>query len=112
MQLSLKYLVLRTKNIDKLKLFYETVGLSFVKEQHGEGPWHYSCAIGNFVLEIYPAADAASKDMMGFKIENLEEKIQELQKIGVQIKTPIKQKAHPKRAVVYDYDGRIVELTE
>lgn len=112
MMATVSYLVMRTKDADKLKIFYETIGLSFVKEQHGEGPWHYSCMLGNFVLEIYPATDAISKDMLGFKVDNLESRLQELQKIGAQVKTRLSQKTHKKKAVVYDYDGRIVELIE
>jgi len=109
---TISYIALRTKDIDKLKIFYETIGLSFVKEQHGEGPWHYSCRIGNFVLEIYPSSDAISKDRLGFKVDNLESRLQELQKIGAQIKTQLSQKTHKKRVVIYDYDWRIVELIE
>lgn len=47
-------LVIRTDNIIKMKDFFNKFGLDFEKEQHGQGPEHYACQIGNDVFEIYP----------------------------------------------------------
>ena len=33
---------------------FECLGLTFVREQHGEGPEHYACEKDGRVLEIYP----------------------------------------------------------
>ncbi len=35
--------------------FYETLGLNFILEKHGDGPEHFSCKIGEgLMLELYP----------------------------------------------------------
>lgn len=46
--------VLRTDDIEAMKRFLENFGLTFVEEQHGDGPVHYSCETGEKVFEIYP----------------------------------------------------------
>ena len=46
--------VMRVADIDRVKEFFENFGLSFVKEQHGDGPVHYACEVAGSVLEIYP----------------------------------------------------------
>lgn len=47
-------LVLRTEDMDRLKKFFERLGLSFVEEKHGGGPAHFATQHGETVLEIYP----------------------------------------------------------
>ena len=46
--------VLRVTDIEQMKTFLECFGLSFVHEQHGDGPMHYSCVAEDKVFEIYP----------------------------------------------------------
>ena len=46
--------VLRVEDIEGMKVFLETFGLSFMPEKHGDGPDHYSCECEGKVLEIYP----------------------------------------------------------
>ncbi|HTN86450.1 MAG TPA: hypothetical protein VL242_22270 [Sorangium sp.] len=52
---ALTLVVLYCANVDVSLRFYERLGLSFVKEQHGAGPIHYSSQLGDVVLELYPA---------------------------------------------------------
>ncbi|MEK7546324.1 MAG: VOC family protein [Patescibacteria group bacterium] len=47
-------IVLYAKDPVATRQFYETVGLAFVEEKHGEGPVHYACDFQGMVLEIYP----------------------------------------------------------
>lgn len=47
-------LILRTDNIDKLRVFFEKFGLTFKQEKHGAGPAHYACESKGLVLELYP----------------------------------------------------------
>ena len=49
-----KTFVLRVEDIEKMKTFMESFGLTFVLEQHGDGPEHYACECEGKVLEIYP----------------------------------------------------------
>ncbi len=46
--------VLRTNEVEKTLEFYQTLGLTFVQEQHGNGPVHYACESNGNVFEIYP----------------------------------------------------------
>lgn len=49
-------LVIYTERLDECLHFYTGLGLSFVREQHGEGPEHYAAELpGGLVLELYPA---------------------------------------------------------
>jgi hypothetical protein len=36
----LNLLVLKTRQLDRLRAFYAALGLSFAEERHGEGPLH------------------------------------------------------------------------
>lgn len=46
--------VLRAHDPEKTLAFFQGLGLHFVREQHGEGPVHYSCEMSGKVFEIYP----------------------------------------------------------
>jgi hypothetical protein len=39
---SLTLLVLKTRQVEQLRLFYQTLGVELVQEQHGKGPVHYA----------------------------------------------------------------------
>ncbi len=53
-QLSL--LVLYTSDVAGCQAFYESLGLVFTAERHGNGPKHVAASLaGGSVLEIYPA---------------------------------------------------------
>ena len=56
---SLSLLVVRSSRLEASLAFYRALGLSFVEEQHGSGPIHYSTRLGDTVLEIYPGESAA-----------------------------------------------------
>lgn len=85
-------LVIRASAIETTLEFYRSLGLSFVREQHGAGPIHYSCDLGGFVFEIYPARDGEANDsaMLGFKVESLDETLAALHELGVEPKSPPK----------------------
>jgi hypothetical protein len=51
---SLKLLVLKTPQVDRLRAFYLALGIELAEEQHGTGPVRYAGQTGNAVLEIYP----------------------------------------------------------
>lgn len=52
--MKINLLVLRCKELEASKQFYELLGFNFVKEKHGEGPTHYSSQGAGFVFELYP----------------------------------------------------------
>jgi len=49
-----KTFVIKTSDIERVRLLLETFGLIFKPEQHGTGPLHYSAICEDLVLEIYP----------------------------------------------------------
>jgi len=69
MQLNL--LVLRCNNLETTKVFYEKLGLEFIKEKHGKGVEHYSTYVGEMVLELYPLKDKfqIEQSRLGFRVE-------------------------------------------
>lgn len=56
-------LVLRVDDMERTRMFFEQMGLTFVKEKHGKGPEHYACEHGENVLEIYPVKGYAISEV-------------------------------------------------
>ncbi|MFF8314608.1 VOC family protein [Streptomyces lydicus] len=51
--------VLYTERLEACRDFYAGLGLTFQREQHGEGPEHYAAVLGEgVVFELYPASSA------------------------------------------------------
>lgn len=50
-------IVLRTMDVDRLRVFLEAFGLEFQAEKHGDGPEHWSASSGDNVLDLYPAKE-------------------------------------------------------
>ena len=112
-------IVLRTATIETMLVFYGALGLVFVQEQHGTGPIHYSTALGDVIMEIFPAETGQALDrkaggatMIGIKVESVDAVIETLQKMGIQPLSAPKDSAWGRRATVLDSDGRLIELTE
>ena len=99
--------------------FYETLGLAFVEEKHGEGPTHYACDFLGMVLEIYPLRDGVSVkpcDVVGvaFPVDDFEKTLASLKASGLKPgAVSVYIEARGLRAVsVRDPDGRLVRLLE
>jgi catechol 2,3-dioxygenase-like lactoylglutathione lyase family enzyme len=111
---SLKLLVLKTPQMDRLRTFYHSLGVELVEEKHREGPVHYAGKIGDAVLEIYPLVDeggtADATTRLGFAVDRLVEVVEALREGGTVIASEPRQTAWGLRAVVRDPDGRAVEL--
>ncbi len=104
-------LVLRTPNLEELRIFYSSLGAKFHSEKHGSGPHHYAATIGDdFVLELYPLRNGTAPDIelrLGLQVSDLAESLHSLGCKGKPLSTPT-----GRRAVVYDPDGRTIELLE
>lgn len=109
----LNLVVLRSPDVPRLVTFYEALGLRFVKEQHGNGPEHFSATAGGVVLEIYPndAATHAESQRLGFAVDAIEPLLEAITARGGKVVTPPKQSVWDVRAVIADPDGRRIELT-
>jgi predicted enzyme related to lactoylglutathione lyase len=116
---SLNLLVLRAADVAASLVFYYELGLAFVEEQHGTGPAHYSCEVGNIVIELYPGKPGNDPDrrhagatMIGFQVESVDRVVGNLRILGAQILTDPQDITLGRRAVVQDPDGRAIELSE
>ncbi len=106
---SLSLLVLRSPRLDVVRQFYESLGLRLSEERHGSGPLHYSCSLGETVLEFYPAdgPEAPTEIRLGLALPDLSSALERIRRIGGDI-----LKSGATSAVVRDPDGRKVELTQ
>jgi len=109
-------LVIRTNQPKALADFYTLLGMKFQYHKHGNGPYHYSTELNEFVFEIYPllkGQKAVDKSLrLGFAVNNLEKLVKILEKHCVKIiKTPTKTD-WGFQAIIVDLDGRKIELTQ
>jgi predicted enzyme related to lactoylglutathione lyase len=106
---SLTLLVLETRQVDRVRTFYEALGIAFTEERHGSGPRHHAGRVGGVVIEVYPLPEGATVDTstrLGFSVGDLAEVVQGLQGAGtLMVKEPT-QTARGWQAVVKDPDGR------
>lgn len=83
---SLNLLVLKTRQLEQVRAFYECLGVTFSAERHGNGPAHYAGQLGAAVLEVYPlpedgtAADSTTR--LGFAVADLENVLGSLRATG------------------------------
>ena len=106
--MKISLLVIRCQDIEVSKDFYQLLGLSFVKEKHGNGPTHYSCEHDGCVFELYPNKGESPQDnnRLGFKVEGL---VSIIKNISV---TSSYEFAGNIIHVLTDPDGRKVEISE
>jgi predicted enzyme related to lactoylglutathione lyase len=113
---SLTLLVLKTRQVEQLRRFYQMLGIELTEEKHGKGPIHYAGRLGDMVIEVYPLPDDGSpvdsSTRLGFAVEDLAEVIRALEGVGTRIITPARDTAWGRQAIVCDPDGRGVELSQ
>lgn len=71
MKMKFNLLVLRCKDIEKSKAFYEKLSLVFEREKHGKGDEHYASVFDEMVFELYPLKSPYVVDntRLGFTLE-------------------------------------------
>jgi catechol 2,3-dioxygenase-like lactoylglutathione lyase family enzyme len=107
--------VIRSSNLEKSRAFYTALGLQLSKEKHGDGPEHYSCALGEAVFEIYPAKrneKTTRQIRLGFCVASLDETMDVIPSLSGRIVSPPARSPWGYRSVVSDPDGHKVELVE
>jgi hypothetical protein len=113
-KVALSLVVLKTRQVDRLRRFYGALGIEFFEEQHGKGPIHYAGRVGDVVLEVYPLreddAPAGATTRLGFAVEQMAGVVQALQALDAPVLTEPQVTPWGLRAVVRDPDGRAVEL--
>jgi catechol 2,3-dioxygenase-like lactoylglutathione lyase family enzyme len=111
MKLAVSLIVLRCKDVELTRRFYEHLGLVFVEEKHGTGPQHNA----GFVLELYPAAESQPPDnvRIGFSTPLLADLAGNIQHgSDVKVLKPPYATADRLIMLLEDPDGRKVELSQ
>ena len=107
---SLSYIVLYTRDLERLRLFYESLGLTFVRERHGAGPEHYSATTKEgLVLELYPGMSATGR--LGFTVKSVKKTMEELARNGFSPIGSDMPSSGKNSLLIRDPDGRHIELT-
>jgi lactoylglutathione lyase len=113
-EIAFSLLVLKTRQVEHLRTFYETLGVTLADEQHGRGPAHLAGKVGDVSFEIYSLQDDGtavdSTTRLGFAVNTLVKVVETLQTLGITIVSQPKSTEWGYRAVVRDPDGRAVEL--
>jgi catechol 2,3-dioxygenase-like lactoylglutathione lyase family enzyme len=112
MVLSISLVVLRCRDVGATRRFYEALGLVFQTERHGSGPEHYSCRVGDTVLELYPASVGATPAVarLGFRVASVADAMRASISAGGRVDRPFD--AATGTAVVIDPDGTKVEVCQ
>jgi predicted enzyme related to lactoylglutathione lyase len=112
----LSLLVLKTRQLDRLKAFYAALGIAVTEERHGGGPTHHAGRVGDVVLELYPlpedAGPADATTRLGFVVPDLDAAVHALEAAGGTVAARPRTTDWGYRAVVRDPDGRAVELVQ
>jgi len=109
---ALNLLVLRCRDLEAARAFYESFGLRFTKHAHGSGPEHYAHEDPRGVFELYPATGPTDdKTGLGFGFPDVESMHHRLTAAG-HAPQPIRQNPWGKTFVVRDPDDRRVEVKE
>jgi predicted enzyme related to lactoylglutathione lyase len=114
-QVKLNLIVIRSGNIEESSIFYQRIGLSFIKHQHGNGLEHFSSELGGITFEIYPRTldtVPTTATRLGFQVTSVDDVFSELKKYGTSIISHPANSPWGRRTVVEDPDGHRVELTQ
>lgn len=115
MNLAVNLLVLRCKDIEITRRFYEGLGMAFTKEKHGTGPEHYAWENAGFVLELYPVKDDQVPDSvrLGFSTPLLADVSGNvLHNAAIRVLKPPYATADRLVMLLQDPDGRTVEVSQ
>jgi lactoylglutathione lyase len=109
---NIKLIVLRCRDIEASKAFYECFDMKFKKHSHGDGPKHYAFVDGHKnAFELYPSTSVNLKDqtVLGFAVFPLEETHSLMQERGYGPEE-IRKTEFGRSFVVRDPDQRRIEV--
>src|SRR6185369_2197972 len=107
---ALSLVVVRCRDLERSRQFYQAIGLVLTAEQHGSGPLHYSTKLGTTVLELYPASAEPSNVRLGVAVIDVAAAVESVRAIGGRVdREPTAQLS---TAVVRDPDNNPVELSQ
>ena len=114
-----------SSRVQELIDFYKLLGIYLAADTHAEpgGTPHFEADIGGVHYAVFPAKDSAPQGdlgsgpgstaggtMLGFAVDNIVELSAELHTRGVKFRTPLQDTPWGKRVVVFDPDGRPLEI--
>ena len=109
--LSLILITVYSPEPERLLAFYAALGCEWKKEQHGKGPVHHACQLGEVVLEIYPGTESDNV-RLGFRTSEVAGFLEQVEGLGGKVVSSLRETKWGYRCVVADPDGRKVELFE
>ena len=115
MEPQLALVVIRSVDTIRSRRFYESLGLTFCEEQHGNGQLHLASKMGEAVFEIYPSSSSPSPTIgarIGFRVEDISAAMASIANLGGEIVSLPKESPWGRRTVLRDPDGHMVELLE
>jgi lactoylglutathione lyase len=115
MGIAVNLLVLRCKDVEATRRFYEQLGAVFTKEKHGAGPEHYAWENAGFVMELYPTRKDQLPDgvRLGFATSLLADVSGPvLHSPGIKVLKPPYATADRLIMLLEDPDGRKVEISQ
>lgn len=109
---SLSLVVIHTPELEKSRAFYEALlATKYIKEQHDTGPVHYSVELRHrIVFEIYPGIRTTGS--LGFRCGSITATVARVQYLLERTPRFEKEAERIIRAIIYDPDGRRLQLTE
>ena len=111
--ISLRLLVLKTHDVSAVVAFYQSLGFTFIEEQHGKGPLHHSSSLGDGIIEIYPLPTDQSVDSttrLGFAVADPDAAVDTADSLGGRVIKPGRDTPWGYMALVADPDDHTVEL--
>jgi len=111
---ALNLVVIYTANLEAAAQFYSTMGLDLTLEKHGRGPEHFSAELAGTVVELYPctAGKPCGGSRLGFRVSAIEPIVEALRRQSAKVLTEPHDSPWGRRAVVEDFDGNRIELTQ
>jgi predicted enzyme related to lactoylglutathione lyase len=101
--------------LERAEAFYRAIGLEFARHSHGGGPEHLASEADGQVFEIYPASEdgaSTSSVRIGFTVPSVDSAYEAALAVGGKSVSRPKDSPWGRRAVVADFDGHRIELTE
>ena len=110
-------IVLHSRDAERLLVFYETLGLKFVRERDVGGPARLFARAGDVQIEIFAASRLATApgEMHGWLLElrvaDLDRIVDQVEQDGHRVLSGPMDTPWGRRAVVIDPEGRTVHLS-
>ena len=115
----LSAILIYTRNVERLVAFYrDALGMPVEKEEHGAGPVHYGCELGDVHFAIHPGGEELSASTreqrvrLAFAVFSTAELLERLGRHGVSPLHPSKNASFAVFTAVHDPDGNYIEFTE